>query len=181
MISPLHRLKLRLSRMISSTVLLWALATALGLATLRRGGNAARRGVVSAFHSFVGTIPRIAVALLTAGFVAKLMPGEPIAALIGPESGWRGILIASLTGGFVPAGPIISFPLVVVLAKAGAGVAQLVAFLTAWSVFAFHRVLIYETTLMGWRFSAVRLTASLVLPPLAGFLTAGLQGLLAVA
>jgi hypothetical protein len=55
-----------------------------------------------------------------------------------------------------------------------------VAFLTAWSVFAFHRVLIYEITLMGWRFSAVRLTSSLVLPPLAGFLTAGLISLFAL-
>jgi hypothetical protein len=55
------------------------------------------------------------------------------------------------------------------------GLPQLVAFLTAWSVFAFHRVLIYEATLMGWRFVALRLTASLVLPLLAGVLTAGLE------
>ena len=46
----------------------------------------------------------------------------------------------------------------------------MIAFLTAWSVFAFHRVLIYEITLMGWRFSAVRLISSLILPPLAGLL-----------
>jgi hypothetical protein len=29
-------------------------------------------------------------------------------------------------------------------------------------------VLIYESTLMGWQFSARRLSASLILPPLAG-------------
>jgi uncharacterized membrane protein YraQ (UPF0718 family) len=147
---------------------------------VRKGPGVAQKGLENALGRLLGIIPRIGVALLLAGFVAKLTPGEPIAALIGPESGWRGILIASVTGGFVPAGPIISFPLVVVLAKAGAGIPQLVAFLTAWSVFAFHRVLIYEITLMGWRFSAVRLTSSLVLPPLAGFLTAGLISLFAL-
>jgi hypothetical protein len=68
----------------------------------------------------------------------------------------------------VPGGPILSFPIVVVLYKAGAGVPQLIAFLTAWSVFAFHRIMIYEVNLMGWRFTAVRLVSSLVLPPLAG-------------
>jgi uncharacterized membrane protein YraQ (UPF0718 family) len=161
----------------SSTVLLWGLALVLGLMALRRGRGTARRGLEVSLERFVAIIPRIAVALVTAGFVARLVPGEPIAALIGPESGWRGILIASLTGGFVPAGPIISFSLVVVLYKAGAGIPQLVAFLTAWSVFAFHRVLIYESTLMGWRFSAVRLTSSLVLPPLSGFLAAGLTNI----
>jgi uncharacterized membrane protein YraQ (UPF0718 family) len=80
----------------------------------------------------------------------------------------------------VPSGPIVSFPLVVVLWKAGAGLPQLVAFLTAWSVFAFHRVLIYESTLMGWRFVALRLVASLVLPVLAGVLALGLERLLDV-
>lgn len=161
----------------SSTFILWGLALALGLMALRRGRGTVRRGLEVSLERFVAIIPRIAVALVTAGFVARLVPGEPIAALIGPESGWRGILIASLTGGFVPAGPIISFPLVVVLYKAGAGIPQLVAFLTAWSVFAFHRVLIYESTLMGWRFTAVRLTSSLVLPPLSGFLAAGLMSI----
>jgi uncharacterized membrane protein YraQ (UPF0718 family) len=159
--------------MSSATLILWGLALVLGLIALRRGRKVAAAGLSGAAERFVTVMPRIAVALLTAGFVARLVPSEPIAALIGPASGWRGILIASVVGGFVPAGPIISFPLVVVLHKAGAGVPQLVAFLTAWSVFAFHRVLIYEATLMGWRFSAVRLASSLVLPPLAGFLASG--------
>ncbi len=162
------------------TIVLWGLAVFLGLMAARKGPGVVQKGLEHALGRLLGIIPRIGVALHLAGFVAKLTPGEPIAALIGPDSGWRGILIASVTGGFVPAGPIISFPLVVVLAKAGAGTPQLVAFLTAWSVFAFHRVLIYEITLMGWRFSAVRLTSSIVLPPLAGFLTAGLIGLLAL-
>ena len=164
----------------SATFFLFGLAAVLGVMALRRGRDTLRLGLEISAERFAGIIPRIAVALLTAGFVAMLMPGEPIAAAIGPESGWRGILIASLAGGFVPAGPIISFPLVVVLYKAGAGIPQLVAFLTAWSVFAFHRVLIYEMTLMGWRFSAVRFVSSLVLPLLAGFFAAGLMRVIPV-
>jgi uncharacterized membrane protein YraQ (UPF0718 family) len=135
----------------------------LGVAVLRRGGPAvARSALATSASRLLAILPRIVVALVAAGFVSKLVPGETVAALLGPDSGWRGVLLASLVGGFVPAGPIVSFPLVVVLAKAGAGLPQLVAFLTAWSVFAFHRVLIYETTLMGWRFSAVRLASSLL-------------------
>lgn len=47
----------------------------------------------------------------------------------------------------------------------GAGLPQLVAFLTAWSVLALHRVLMYEAALMGWLFSVTRLTSSLILAP----------------
>jgi uncharacterized membrane protein YraQ (UPF0718 family) len=160
--------------MSSTGLVLWGLAAILGCLALRRGPAVARSGLTGALERIVTIIPRIVVALLMAGFVAKLMPGEPVAGLIGPESGLKGILIASVVGGFVPAGPIISFPIVVVLYKAGAGIPQLVAFLTAWSVFAFHRVMIYESTMMGWRFSAIRLVSSLVLPPLSGLLAAGL-------
>ena len=68
----------------SSTLLLWGLALALGLMALRRGRGTVRRGLEVSLERFVAIIPRIAVALVTAGFVARLVPGEPIAALIGP-------------------------------------------------------------------------------------------------
>ena len=94
--------------------------------------------------------------------------------LIGYETGLNGILLATAFGGFTPAGPIVAFPIVVVLLNAGAGFPQVVAFLTAWSVFAFHRVMIYEAPLMGFRFVGVRLLSSLILPPIAGLITWGL-------
>ncbi len=166
--------------MIDGALVLWLLAVVLAGLALRRSTAKARTALGTAGERFVEIMPRIALALMTAGFLGVLVPGEPVARFIGPESGLSGILIASLVGGFVPGGPILSFPLVVVLYKAGAGLPQLIAFLTAWSVFAFHRVLIYEVTMMGWRFSAVRLVSSLVLPPLAGVLALALSQVLDV-
>ena len=156
--------------MIDGALVLWMLALLLAISALRRSTAEAHTAFRAAGERFIEIMPRIALALLIAGFLSVLVPGEPVARYIGPDSGFPGILVASLVGGFVPGGPILSFPLVVVLYKAGAGLPQLIAFLTAWSVFAFHRVLIYELTIMGWRFSAVRLISSLILPPLAGVL-----------
>ena len=48
----------------------------------------------------------------------------------------------------------------------------MVALLTAWSVFAFHRLMAFELPIMGWRFTAIRLIASAALPAFAG-ITAG--------
>jgi uncharacterized membrane protein YraQ (UPF0718 family) len=153
-------------------IAIWALAIALGgLVCLKRGRveavTATRKAIDRAFR----VLPRIAVAVLTAGFVARLIPSDVVVEHIGPESGLSGTLIAMLVGGFIPAGPIISFPLVVVLSQAGAGTVQLITLLTAWSVFAIHRVIIYEIPLMGPRFSMIRLISSLPLPLIAAGLT----------
>ena len=156
--------------MIGGALILWLLALALAFIALRRSTAKARVAIATAAERFLEIMPRIGLALLAAGFIGILIPSEPVARYIGPDSGFLGVLLASVVGGFIPGGPILSFPIVVVLYKAGAGLPQVVAFLTAWSVFAFHRVLIYEITLMGWRFSAIRLISSLILPPLAGVL-----------
>ena len=166
--------------MIDGALVLWMLALVLAVSALRRSTAESRTAFTAAAERFIEIMPRIALALVTAGFLSVLVPAEPVARYIGPDSGFPGILVASVVGGFVPGGPILSFPLVVVLYKAGTGLPQLIAFLTAWSVFAFHRVLIYELTIMGWRFSAVRLLSSLVLPPLAGLLAMALSQVLAM-
>lgn len=166
--------------MINGALVLWALALVLAFWALRRSTAKAKVAIATAGERFLEIMPRIALALMAAGFIGVLTPSEPVARYIGPDSGFTGILLASLVGGFVPGGPMLSFPIVVVLAKAGAGLPQLIAFLTAWSVFAFHRVLTYELTLMGWRFTAVRLASSLVLPPLAGLLSMALATVMEV-
>lgn len=147
------------------------LALVLAGLTARKSPALFRSALRSAFIRFVEILPRISVALLAAGFIGKLLPAEMVGQQIGPDSGFYGILIATMAGGITPAGPIVSFPLIVVLMKAGAGFPQVVAFLTAWSVFALHRVLIYEIPMMGWRFSATRLAASAPLPFIAAYFT----------
>ena len=166
--------------MISGALILWLLALVLAFIALRRSTAKARVAIATAGERFLEIMPRIALALIAAGFIGVLIPSEPVARYIGAESGFPGILLASIVGGFVPGGPILAFPIIVVLYKAGAGLPQVVAFLTAWSVFAFHRVLIYEITLMGWRFSVVRLISSIILPPLAGLIAMALSAVMQV-
>ncbi|MGE0630348.1 MAG: hypothetical protein AB7O43_21345 [Hyphomicrobiaceae bacterium] len=154
----------------AGSIVLWSLAAVLGIFVARRDWTAFRKGLHVAVLQVVAVLPRIALALLLAGFIAKLLPTNIIAHMLGHDSGWSGVLLACLFGGFMPAGPMIAFPLVVVLRHADAGIPQLVAFLTAWSVFAWHRVLVYEVTMMGWQFAAIRMVSSLMLPLLAAVL-----------
>ena len=153
-------------------LLIWTLAVALGgLLWVKRGREETVVAMRKALDRAFRVLPRLAVAVLTAGFVARLIPSDVVVDHIGPDSGLSGTLIAMLVGGFIPSGPIISFPLVVVLSQAGAGTVQLITLLTAWSVFAVHRVIIYEIPMMGARFSMIRLLCSLPLPLIAAGLT----------
>jgi uncharacterized membrane protein YraQ (UPF0718 family) len=167
--------------MISSAFLTFsAVAVVLGGFAWRKSPTLVRGALRSAILRFIEILPRIACALLAAGFISKIAPADVIGHLIGYETGLKGILIATAFGGFTPAGPIVAFPIVVVLLNAGAGYPQVVAFLTAWSVFAFHRVMIYEAPLMGFRFVGVRLLSSMILPPIGGLIVWGLMELTGV-
>jgi uncharacterized membrane protein YraQ (UPF0718 family) len=157
-----------------------AMALVLGIIAWRRSPTLLRGAFRNATLRFIEVLPRIAFAFLAAGFISKIAPADAIGHAIGYDSGLRGILLATLFGGFTPAGPIVSFPIVVVLLASGGGFPQVVAFLTAWSVFAFHRVMIYEAPLLGYRFVAIRLVSSLVLPPLCGVLVWGMMEALAL-
>lgn len=155
------------------TAALYGLAIVLGiLVWVRKGRETAIDALGKAGYRALRALPRIVVAVLTAGFAGHLIPSGIVVNHIGPDSGLVGVLIAMLVGGFIPGGPILSFPLVVVLHEAGAGLVQLITLVTAWSVFAMHRVVIYEIPMMGWRFSVVRLLSSLPLPLIAAGITA---------
>ncbi len=155
----------------AALVILGGLAFILSIVALRRSPLLLADALRSALHRFIELAPRMAVAMLLAGFVGKLIPGELVGRFIGEKSGLWGIMIASIVGGFVPSGPILAFPVVVVLLASGAGLPQVVAFITAWSLLAFHRLIMYEAPIMGWRFAWQRIVSSLVLPPIAGVLT----------
>jgi hypothetical protein len=59
---------------------------------------------------------------------------------------------------------------VLAFTKAGAGVPQMAALITGWSIFAVHRIITWEYPVLGWRFVAMRMIAALPLPIAAGLL-----------
>ena len=151
-----------------STLFIYGLAIGAGLMALARRDGSLRRGVNRAIEQSLIIIPRMIFALLAAGFIVKLIPTEIIVSNLGSEAGFRAILIASLTGLIVPAGPVVAFALAAAFAVEGASVPALVAFLTGWSVFAAHRVLIFELPMLGPHWVRLRTLSVAPLPLIAG-------------
>jgi uncharacterized membrane protein YraQ (UPF0718 family) len=163
--------------MLLAVTIIWPIVIVCGALLWLGPPERARRAFVLVRHNAAFMALRFPIALLAAGFAAPLLPAELIATWLGHSSGWTGILIASAIGGFVPSGPVVSFPLALALAKSGVGVPQLIAFLTAWSLLSVHTLLAWELPVLGARFAMLRYGSSLILPPLSGFLAALLTGL----
>lgn len=111
--------------------------------------------------------PLLILAFAIAGLVQTLVPKEIVAKWLGKESGWKGIWLGCLVGAITPGGPYTSFPVVAALYKAGAGLGTLVAYVTAWSLWAVARLPI-ESALISPKFMLFRLLSSIFFPPLAG-------------
>jgi uncharacterized membrane protein YraQ (UPF0718 family) len=154
--------------MLVPTLVMAAIAIILVLIGYFRGQGQYLVGLKAGGVMTVQILPMLIFAFIAAGMIQVLIPQDIIVKWVGGHSGWRGILIGSVAGGLTPGGPYVSMPIVAGLYRAGAGISTLVAYLTAWSVWAVARWPM-EIGLIGTRFFFVRMCSSIVLPPLAGY------------
>lgn len=154
-----------------STWIMLLLACALAIGARIKDPKLLPEGLKAGGKLFLHILPTMLLAFVAAGLVSVLLPRELMSRWLGEESGLRGMIIATMAGAFTPGGPFIQFPIVAALFKAGAGVAPLMSYITAWSILGVNRFLIYEVPMLGWKLSLARMTASLVFPIIIGLLT----------
>lgn len=158
-----------------SDLVFFALCVAGGLACWWQGGLPfVRAGLKEAGTLLLMVLPQLAAGLLLGGLVSRLVSRERVAALLGTQSGMRGLLLASALGAVTPGGPFTSFPIVHALWVAGADAGALIAYLTAWALIGLNRLIVWELPLMGVEFTLIRVIVCLPLPILAGLVARAL-------
>lgn len=75
-----------------------------------------------------------------------------------------GVIIATLGGALTPGGPVVGFSIGAAALKSGAGAPQVIAYSTAWALYAIHRLVMWEVPLMPARIVWLRAAVSLPLP-----------------
>jgi uncharacterized membrane protein YraQ (UPF0718 family) len=149
-------------------VSLWGVLAVLLVIAVRRGDGSLVAGAERAVEQFAKLVPRMVCALAASGFIAKLIPAEIISRFLGEDAGALAVVIGALAGLIVPSGPVIAFSVAAVFAQADASLGALIAFVTSWSLFAAHRILIYELPMLGPSFLRLRLVSVAALPFMAG-------------
>jgi uncharacterized membrane protein YraQ (UPF0718 family) len=148
-------------------ILLWGSVVAVGLIALRRGRTVATASLREGAMDFINIVPRIALGVIGSGYIAAVIPQEIITGWLGPDSGWLGVLTAVIAGAATPGGPVVGFSIGAVALKAGGGTPQVIAYVIAWALFAFQRLLLWEIPFMPARFVWFRAAVSLPFPFLA--------------
>lgn len=153
--------------MIAATSVLVALAALLFVHAWRRGDGSHVRGTIEGGRSLWQMLPLLLAAFAIVGFATALSPREIVQAWVGPESGWRGLVVAEGLGMLLPGGPYVVFPLIGALYRSGAGLGATVTLTTSWATLALLN-LSFEIPFMGWRFTLTRWPLALGVPLLAG-------------
>lgn len=152
-----------------ATLVMVSVALVLIIIAYLRGDGSLSAGLKDGGRTLLNILPLLLAAFTVAGLAQILIPKELIVAWLGQDSGLKGILIASGVGALTPGGPFVSYPLVAVLYHSGAGIGPVVAFVTAWSLWAVTR-LPMELAIVGPRLTMIRLISTLIFPPLAGLI-----------
>ncbi len=148
-------------------VILWGSVAALAFMAWQRGRtvlvSSAREGTMD----FINIVPRIALGVIGSGYIAAIIPQQVITGWLGPDSGWSGVLAAVIAGAATPGGPVVGFSIGAVALKSGGGAPQVIAYVVAWALFAFQRLILWEIPFMPARFVWFRASVSLPFPFLA--------------
>jgi hypothetical protein len=148
-------------------IILWGSVAALGFMAWQRGRtvlvSSAREGTMD----FITIVPRIALGVIGSGYIAAIIPPQVITGWLGPNSGWSGVLAAVIAGAATPGGPVVGFSIGAVALKSGGGAPQVIAYVVAWALFAFQRLILWEIPFMPARFVWFRAAVSLPFPFLA--------------
>jgi uncharacterized membrane protein YraQ (UPF0718 family) len=145
-------------------IILWGSVAGVGFIAWQRGRPVLVASLRDGATDFITIVPRIALGVVGSGYIAAVIPQEVITGWLGPDSGWFGVLTAVIAGAATPGGPVIGFSIGAVALKSGGGTPQVVAYVIAWALFAFQRVLLWEIPFMPARFVWFRAAVSLPFP-----------------
>ena len=156
--------------MLAIDLMLWLFVAVLALLAALRGRMLLNDGLRTGAVEFLHLLPRIGIGVVGSGYIAEVLPKALIAPWLGPESGLTGVLLATLGGALTPGGPVVGFAIGAAALKGGAGAPQVIAYSTAWALYAIHRLVLYEVPMMPPRVVWLRAMVCLPLPFIAAAL-----------
>ena len=146
---------------------LWGSVAVLGFMVWQRGRVLLVSSLREGSMDFINIAPRVALGVLGSGYIAAIIPPDVITGWLGPDSGWLGVLTAVVAGAATPGGPVVGFSIGAVAMKVGGGPPQVIAYVVAWALFAFQRMILWEIPFMPAKFVWFRAAVSLPFPFLA--------------
>lgn len=153
------------NNMFISTIIMGVIALVLFIYSYTKGVHL--QGLDSALKIGLKTLPLLIIAFAIVGLVSKLDFTQNVSAVLGNESGIKGIGMGALAGVLTPGGPFVAIPFASVLLKSGAGIGSVMSYFVAWATWEIMRTP-FEIGFLGWKFMFVKWCTIIILPIIAG-------------
>ncbi|MPM45095.1 hypothetical protein SDC9_91780 [bioreactor metagenome] len=114
----------------TSTIALYVIPIAALAVSFAKSRQNTKLALKKAWKSFENILPQFLSILVIIGIMLAILTPEQISSMIGSESGWFGVIIASVIGAITLIPGFIAFPLAAALLKSGAGYMQIAAFIS---------------------------------------------------
>lgn len=112
------------------TVGFYLLALILMLLSFIKSRKKTKMALIKAWKSFENILPLFLSIVLIVGMMLAIISPQIISNLIGKQSGWTGILLAAIIGSCTIIPGFVTFPLAAALLKSGAGITQIIMFIS---------------------------------------------------
>jgi uncharacterized membrane protein YraQ (UPF0718 family) len=112
------------------TIILYILAAGLLILSFFKDRQKTKLALKKAWKSFENILPQFASILIIIGIMLAILSPEIISKMIGKQSGFLGMAIASVIGSITLIPGFVAFPLAAALLKSGAGFMQIAVFIS---------------------------------------------------
>lgn len=112
------------------TIILYISAVGLLSLSFIKDKKKTKMALKKAWKSFENILPQFLSILVIIGIMLAVLSPETISKLIGQQSGWFGMVIASIIGSITLIPGFVAFPLASALLKSGAGFMQIAVFIS---------------------------------------------------
>lgn len=90
-----------------------------------------QKALRKAWKAFENILPQFLVVILVVSLLLSLLDHDMILRIIGAESGWLGVVLASVVGALTLIPGFVAFPTAALLLQGGAGYMQIAAFVSS--------------------------------------------------
>ena len=107
---------------------IYLIAIVLLIVSLIKSRQKTKQALLKAWNSFKNILPMLLGVILLVGLMLSILDTKVISKIIGKQSGFYGVMLASLIGSITLIPGFIAFPTAALLLNGGAGYIQIAAF-----------------------------------------------------
>ena len=108
----------------------YGLAIVLLILSFIKDKKKTKMALKKAWKAFENILPEFLVVILLVGVILAVLNPETISKIIGSDSGWFGVIFASIIGSITLIPGFVAFPTAAILLENGAGYLQIAAFVS---------------------------------------------------